>query len=143
MNMTIQHSVASPRERTAFFFKYVNMKRDIQQYTILIHKRLHIKVCDQYQKCASYTKVKNDPKGQMMAWFYRSGVCVCLCAYTSPPRVNSGVVLIVEVWLIQVAKGFKLQLSILEEVQLGEKGQTHKPELEHTHKQTSLCFQNV
>lgn len=60
-------------------------------------------------------------------------LCVCACVYTSSPRVNSRVVLIVEVWLIQVGKGLKLQLSVLEEIQFGEEGQTHKPELEHTH----------
>lgn len=49
---------------------------------------------------------------------------------TSSPRVNSGVVLIVQVWLIQVAKGLNLQFSILEEVQLGEEGQPHEPQLE-------------
>lgn len=75
-----------------------------------------------------YTKVENDPKDDGMVLHEWE------CAYTSPPRVNRGVALIVKVWLIQVAKGFDLQLSILEEVQLGEKGQAHKPELENTHK---------
>ena len=50
---------------------------------------------------------------------------------TSPPRVNSGVVLVVEVWLVQVTKGLHLDLRTLEQVELAQQGQTHKPQLEN------------
>lgn len=63
-------------------------------------------------------------------------VYVCVHAHTSPTRVNIREVLIVEVWLIQLAKRLKLHLSILEEIQFGEECQTHKPELEATHEHT-------
>lgn len=63
-------------------------------------------------------------------------VCVCVYAHTSSTRVNIREVLIVEVWLIQLAKRLKLHLSILEEIQFGEECQTHKPELEATHEHT-------
>lgn len=61
---------------------------------------------------------------------------VCMCGCTSSPRVNRRIKLIVEVWLIQVSEGLKLQLSVLEEVQLGKQGQANKPELECQHTQT-------
>lgn len=116
-------------------FGQVQYEKRYEMMHDLITQFLCKSFCDQYLKCSAYIKVNShDPKGQMMLWFCSSTVCVyvCVCAYTSPPRVNCGVVLIVEVWMIQVAKGFKLQLSILEKVQLGEKGQPHKPKLEHT-----------
>lgn len=75
---------------------------------------------------------KKNPSSNRIQLFTK-WMCVCRCC-TSPPRVNSGVVLIVDVWMIQVAKGFKLKLSVLEKVQLGEKSQPHKPNLEQTQK---------
>ncbi|KAF3844634.1 hypothetical protein F7725_007797 [Dissostichus mawsoni] len=52
--------------------------------------------------------------------------------------VNSGVVLIEEVWLVQVAEWLNLQLSVLEEVQLGQEGEPHKPQLEYTNTHPSV-----
>ena len=54
----------------------------------------------------------------------------CALACTSPPRVNSGVVLVVEVWLVQVTEGLHLDLCTLEQVELAQQGQPHKPQLE-------------
>lgn len=74
--------------------------------------------------------------------FYYSNVntvfihSLCVHVHTSSTGVNIREVLIVEVWLIQLAKRLELHLSILEEIQFGEKSQTYKPELESTHEQT-------
>lgn len=57
---------------------------------------------------------------------------------TSPSRVNGGVVLVVQIWVVQVAKGFNLQLSVLEEVQLSEKRKSHKPQLKHKRYQVDV-----
>lgn len=46
---------------------------------------------------------------------------------TSSPRVRRRVVLIVQVRLVQITKRLKLQLGILEEVELNQQCQTHKP----------------
>lgn len=46
---------------------------------------------------------------------------------TSSSGVHRGVVLVVQVRLVQITKRLKLQLRVLEEVELNQKSQTHEP----------------
>ena len=48
---------------------------------------------------------------------------------TPTPRVHVRVVLVIEIWLIQVSEGLKLHLGILEKAQLHQQCQPHKPKL--------------
>ena len=48
---------------------------------------------------------------------------------TPAPRVHVRVVLVVEVRLVQVAEGLELHVGILEQAQLHQQRQPHKPEL--------------
>lgn len=79
-----------------------------------------------------YVGIYNNILIFILALYCTFFVCVNvhIYIYTSSTRVNRREELIVEIWLIQLAKRLKLQLSILEEIQFGEKCQTYKPELE-------------
>lgn len=61
-----------------------------------------------------------DPETSMIAMMKilspdnRWYVCEREYVHTFPAWVHGGVELIVEIWLIQIAEGFKLQLSVLE-----------------------------
>lgn len=46
---------------------------------------------------------------------------------TSSSGVHRRVVLVVQVRLVQITKRLKLQLRVLEEVELNQKSQTHEP----------------
>lgn len=46
---------------------------------------------------------------------------------TSSSRVHCRVVLVVQVRLVQITKWLKLQLGVLEQVELNQQSQTHKP----------------
>lgn len=50
---------------------------------------------------------------------------------TPSPRIYVRVVLVIEIGLVQVSKGLKLHLGILEKAQLHQQCQPHKPKLKH------------